>query len=371
MKNMTARLAVAFAALTALAACDSLENPDHLVVETSIAADGTTALFFLDGVGVADPALNVARFMPYPTMPARMGVHALSRDGARGVVSWNDEGRQQQPDGTIAEPRDKPRIDVFAMSDGRLLQSMEMAHHALAISDDGARVVVAGYTGRAGDPPGDALVAVDVADGSQQWSAPGAFRAVTTIPGANAVAAVAFSYTSAPTRLQIFDLDTGAARVDVALGDHAESLAASADGKTLAIGRVEVTPPGSQAATGHLLLMNVADGALLREMTLPNRSPMPTVAVSSDGRFVAAVISIDGTVPFTDLDPSGFYAHELVLWDGDTVAWRRPAEFHGDQTIAFSPDDALLVSAEHDGLVLYAVANGDEVMRANYKQDVF
>jgi len=31
-------------------------------------------------------------------------------------------------------------------------------------------------------------------------------------------------------------------------------------------------------------------------------------------------------LPPTQLEPSGFYAHELVIWDGDALAWRRPAE---------------------------------------------
>jgi len=373
MRNMTARMAGAVAALTALAACDSLHNPGHPVLETSIGADGTTALFFYDGVGVADPALNVARFLPYPEMPVRWGLHALSRDGARALVSWNDEGRQQQADGTIAEPRDKPRIDVFATSDGRLLQSIEAAYAALALSDDGTRVVVAAPPKRVGDTLVSTLAAFDVADGAQRWSVPGAFKAIVTIPGAGAVAGIAFDLVSSATRLQIFDLDTGALRLDVPMADYAQSLAASPDGKILAIGRVEVTGADSQSANAHYLLMNVADGALVREVVLPRRSPMEGVALSSDGRFIAAVVSLDGSVPLTQLEPSGFYAHELVVWDGDALAWRRPAEHPSaaPQTIALSPDGALLVSVEYDGVALYAVATGDEVMREQFKQNLF
>jgi len=370
MRNMTARLAVA--ALTALAACDSLQNPDHPVLETAIAADGTTTLFFYDGVGVADPALNVARFMPYAEMPARTGLHALSRDGGRGIFSWNDEGRQQQPDGTIADPRDKPRVDVFAVSDGRLLRSIEVAYNALALSDDGTRVVVAGPPAWVGDTPTSVLAAFDVDDGTQRWSVAGAFKAVVPIPGANAVAAVAFDPSSA-TRLQIFDIDTGAVRLDIPLTDYGESLAASQDGKTLAIGRVELSGPGNPAANAHYLLVNVADGAVVRDVMLPSRSPMDTVAVSSDGRFMAAVVSLDGTIPPTQLDPSGSYLHELVMWDGDALAWRRPAEYFAmsPHAIALSPDDAVLVSTESDGVHLYAVATGDEVETKNFKQNVF
>lgn len=372
MRNMTAKLTGAVAALTALAACDSLQNPDHPVLETSIATDGTTALFFYDGVGVGDPALNVARFLPYPEIPPRWGLHALSRDGARALVSWNDEGNQQQPDGTTAPPRDKPRIDVFAMSDGRLLQSIEMAHNALALSDDGTRVVVGGPTGRVGVTPDAALAAFDVADGTQRWSILGEFKAIVTIPGASAVAAIWFDLSSA-TRLQIFDLDTGAVRLDVPMMDYAESLTASTDGKLLAIGRAEVTGADRQSANTHYLLVNVADGALVREVVLPSRSPMETVVLSSDERFIAAVVSLDGSVPPPQLEPSGFYAHELVIWDGDALAWRRPAEYPSTapQTIAFSPDGALLVSAEYDGVALYAVATGAEVLRQHYKQNLF
>src|SRR4029077_13656654 len=115
------------------------------------------------------------------------------------------------------------------------------------------------------------------------------------------------------TRLQIFDLDTGAVRLDMPTMYYAESVAASPDGKTLAIGSVEVTPAGSQFANAHYQLMNVADGALVREVTLAHRSPMAGGTLSSDGRFIAAVVSIDGSISPTQLDPSGFYAHELVI----------------------------------------------------------
>ena len=100
---------------------------------------------------------------------------------------------------------------------------------------------------------------------------------------------------------------------------------------------------------------------------------MYPVVLSSDGRFLAAVVSIDGTVPPTQLEPSGFYAHELVIWDGETLAWRRPAETVGQYggTIAFSPDGTLLVSAEYDAVALYAVATGEVVLREQYKQTVF
>jgi WD40 repeat protein len=294
----------------------------------------------------------------------------LSRDGARALVSWDDEGRQQQPDGTIAPPRDKPRVDVFAISDGQLLQSIEVAYNALALSDDGTRVVVAKPVQSLGVTPD--VVAFDVADGAQRWSVPSALKAIVTIPGANAVAGIAYDPSRA-TRLQIFDLDTGAVRLDVPLADYGESLAASPDGKLLAIGRAEVAGADSQSTNAHYLLTNVADGALVREVVLPSRSPMEGVALSPDGRFIAAVVSLDGTVPPTQLDPSGFYAHELVIWDGDALAWRRPAEHRvsAPQTIAFSPDGTLLLSAEYDAVALYAVATGDEMLREHYKQNVF
>jgi hypothetical protein len=62
-----------------------------------------------------------------------------------------------------------------------------------------------------------------------------------------------------------------------------------------------------------------------------------------------------------------------VIWDGETLAWRRPAETVGQYggTIAFSPDGTLLVSAEYDAVALYAVATGEVVLREQYKQTVF
>jgi hypothetical protein len=381
MATMTSKLACAvptLAALVALAGCDSLKNPDHPVVETVIGADGRTALFFYDGVGIADPALNVVRFVPYPVLPVRMGLHGLSRNGARALVSWNDEGNQQAPDGGVTPPSDKPNIDVFDVPDGRLVRSFQVGHYALALSEDGARLVVAGTANEEASPPAappqfaptGTLIAFNVDDGSRRWSVPGAFQSVVTIPGANAVAALPINGDPPASRLLILDLDTGATRREIPLADFPEGLAVSPDGGLLVVGRVEIGLPDTQAANAHFILINVADGATVREVSLSGRSPWENMAVSSDGRFIAAIVGLDG--PSSSANPRG-PVRELVLWDGDAVTMRTPTDLTGmyPRTVALSPDSAVLVAAQSDGVGLYDVLTGVELARRHYKQNLF
>ena len=190
------------------------------------------------------------------------------------------------------------------------------------------------------------------------------------------------------TRLSLKGSDAPGADKEGADPDHVTSIALSADGTRFAAGRQNGTaeiwstdptrrirllpadktaadqtvslafsPDGRFVAGGSrdngVFLWNVAAGRLVRTFTrdtLAGHVDVASVAVSHDGKLIAAGLAERAR-------SSGEIGAErrVIVWDLATGKLRFDLRGHtrGIGAVTFSPDDRWIVSASHDGSIIY------------------
>jgi hypothetical protein len=299
----------------------------------------------------------------------------LSADHTRAAIAWPDGGPSSTGNGQIVPSDDKSTIIVFRMSDGRAVHTFELGHHGIALSDDGEILAVSVMSPeiRPTNPPADAAAVSghSVLDGGQLWTVPGYLASLTAIPGANAVVGVFAGQGGTSSGLRVIDIATGNVRLELPLTTEVlTQVAVSSDGAVAAVAGFRLT--GTPNTEPLYWIVRLADGAVLRELVgPPGRYPMDELSVSGDGQFLANVVSIN-TTDFIEFEGNN-YAHETVVWQGDTISFRRPADFWATegQLLAFSPDASTLLVSEMTALRQLSVPGGQVLRQQKFDSDPF
>jgi WD40 repeat protein len=149
-----------------------------------------------------------------------------------------------------------------------------------------------------------------------------------------------------PSIITLWDAATGKVRVEYKeLKGIIRSVAFSPDGKLLAIGG-ELGKKVTKTILGDVLGKKVAETILWdvtkgeRRATLTSRGPVLALAFSHDGKLLAT-------------GGGNQKEAELKLWDVKTRREIRSLKGHKDllTSVAFSPDDSMLVTGSRDGTV--------------------
>jgi hypothetical protein len=369
-------------AATTAAGCDSLYNPGRIAASARYDRDGNGVVFFYDGVVKVNAQLGLTKQLDYPIDLGGKGWAAgvMSFDGQHAAFAWQPA---LEGPGIPMLPSEVPShrggVAVFSLNSGETERQFDQAASAIALSDDGAIVVLApsdeGFSpslgvGQPSQAAATQLQGLRVSDGATLWTADGSFLRVQVIPGAGAVAAITRATEGGPApELRVLDLTSGQVRLTVPLEGSPEALAVAADGSVAAVAISQDTAVSYRVI--NLIEDSPTDGTSPSTIAVPGAHlPFPDLVVSPGGHIVAALLYVVFD-PMEPVDPHN--GHELMIWNDGTLVHSHAVELwvHDDSSMALSPDAKSLIVPELGALRQYSVPDGAVVRSATYVHDIF
>eukprot|EP00873_Tetraselmis_striata_P021776 jgi/Tetstr1/442040/TSEL_030221.t1 len=150
---------------------------------------------------------------------------------------------------------------------------------------------------------------------------------------------------------------------------HSEAVPLSADGRLLALG---ATPTGQQHGIQDIALWDVNSGDLLRTVRIQGRNHLHSLALSGDGRLVAAGIDLGSGLgegsKLEGVDQD--FEYTAWVWDTASGALLHTLEGHTGilRTVVLSADGCLIATGSQDGTArLWDTATGALLRTLEYR----